>query len=257
MPFPQRSRSAVSVDQQSVLPAVRGIPWWGAVLVAAIPTALGAAIDANKTDTLGSVFNFLYLVGCVAAALAVRRRALFTAAAQPPLIAFAIGIATLYGLNADEASGLKALVFKVLLPIANDFPWMALTFIITLLLVIGRWYLTRSAAATDQADGRKDRQPRPNPAKNTKSRSRAPRPDTASQSTGSRASQTRTTQTRVNQARNSPARNPDARTPQTRNSQTRAGRPKPDTRIPDTKASAEDAAVEARPRSRRSTNPAA
>nr|WP_124711588.1 DUF6542 domain-containing protein [Gordonia insulae] len=132
------------LDQQSVLPTVRGVPWWGAVLVATVITGIGAAIDASNTDALGAVFKFCYLVGCVAAALVVRRRALFTAAAQPPLIAFLVGVITLYGLNADQASsGLKSLIFKVLLPIANDFPWMALTFLVTLGLVLARWFLTR------------------------------------------------------------------------------------------------------------------
>ncbi|WP_442903064.1 DUF6542 domain-containing protein [Gordonia sp. 852002-10350_SCH5691597] len=149
MPFPQRSRSAVPVDQQSVLPNVRGIPWWGAVLVAAAFTAVGAIIDANHSEALGSVFNFFYLVGCVVAVLAVRRRALFTAVAQPPLIAFGVGVITLYGLNADEASGLKSLIFKVLLPIANDFPWILFTFLVTLALGVGRWYITRGQTLTD------------------------------------------------------------------------------------------------------------
>ncbi|MFW0787227.1 DUF6542 domain-containing protein [Gordonia sp. CPCC 206044] len=139
----QQQRSAVPLAQQSVLPTVRGVPWWGAVLVATVITAIGATIDASNTDALGAVFKFCYLVGCVAAALVVRRRALFTAAAQPPLIAFLVGVITLYGLNADQASsGLKSLIFKVLLPIANDFPWMALTFVVTLLLVAARWFLT-------------------------------------------------------------------------------------------------------------------
>jgi hypothetical protein len=127
-----------------VLPTVRGLPWWGAVLVATVITGIGAVIDASNTDALGAIFKFCYLVGCVAAALAVRRRALFTAAAQPPLIAFLVGIIALYTLNADQASsGLKSLIFRVLLPIANAFPWMALTFLVTLALVIARWYLTR------------------------------------------------------------------------------------------------------------------
>ncbi|GAB91692.1 hypothetical protein GORHZ_141_00670 [Gordonia rhizosphera NBRC 16068] len=131
------------LDQQSVLPSVRGLPWWGAVLVATGVTGIGAAIDASNTDTLGAVFKFCYLMGCVLAALAVRRRALFTAAAQPPLIAFLVGVITLYGLNADQASsGLKSLIFKVLLPIANDFPWMATVFVVTLALVVGRWFFT-------------------------------------------------------------------------------------------------------------------
>ncbi|ROZ93734.1 hypothetical protein EEB19_16930 [Gordonia sp. OPL2] len=132
------------LDQQSVLPTVRGLPWWGAVLVATVITGIGAVIDASNTDALGAIFKFCYLVGCVAAALAVRRRALFTAAAQPPLIAFLVGIIALYTLNADQASsGLKSLIFRVLLPIANAFPWMALTFLVTLALVVARWYLTR------------------------------------------------------------------------------------------------------------------
>lgn len=127
-----------------MLPTVRGLPWWGAVLVATVITGIGAVIDASNTDALGAIFKFCYLVGCVAAALAVRRRALFTAAAQPPLIAFLVGIIALYTLNADRAgSGLKSLIFRVLLPIANAFPWMALTFLVTLALVVARWYLTR------------------------------------------------------------------------------------------------------------------
>ncbi len=126
-----------------MLPSVRGLPWWGAVLLATGVTGIGAAIDASNTDTLGAVFKFCYLMGCVLAALAVRRRALFTAAAQPPLIAFLVGVITLYGLSADQASsGLKSLIFKVLLPIANDFPWMATVFVVTLALVAGRWFFT-------------------------------------------------------------------------------------------------------------------
>ncbi|GAA11222.1 hypothetical protein GOALK_026_00280 [Gordonia alkanivorans NBRC 16433] len=126
------------------MPAVRGVPWWGAVLLATGITALGAAIDAGSNDSLGGIYKFCYLVGCVVAALAVRRRALFTAAAQPPLIAFFVGIATLYGLNSEQASsGLKSLIFKVLLPIAADFPWMLTVFLVTLALVLVRWFLTR------------------------------------------------------------------------------------------------------------------
>ncbi|MEE3852851.1 DUF6542 domain-containing protein [Gordonia sp. LSe1-13] len=150
MPSAQQ-RSAVPLDQQSVLPTVRGVPWWGAVLVATVVTGIGAAIDASNTEGLGAVFKFCYLLGCVTAALAVRRRALFTAAAQPPLIAFLVGVITLYGLNAEQASsGVRGLIFQVLLPIANDFPWMALTFVVTLGLVLARWFLTREPTTGDR-----------------------------------------------------------------------------------------------------------
>lgn len=122
------------------------MPWWGAVLLGTGITGLGAAIDAGSNDSLGSIYKFCYLVGCVIAALAVRRRALFTAAAQPPLIAFFVSIVTLYGINSEQASsGLKSLIFNVLLPIAADFPWMLTTFLTTLALVLARWFLTRDA----------------------------------------------------------------------------------------------------------------
>ncbi|MGW0037475.1 DUF6542 domain-containing protein [Gordonia sp. NPDC003376] len=131
------------MDQQSVLPTVRGVPWWGAILIATVITAIGAIIDTSSNSTIGGAFNFCQLVGCVLAALAVRRRALFTAAAQPPLVSFVIALIALYA-SADQASELKSLILKVLLPIAANFPWMAITFLVTLVVVVGRWYLTRS-----------------------------------------------------------------------------------------------------------------
>lgn len=170
MPSPQRLQTAVPLDQQSVLPTVRGVPWWGAVLLATGITGLGAVIDASGSDSLGSIYKFCYLVGCVLAALAVRRRALFTAAAQPPLVAFFISIVALYVANSNASSGLKGFIFNVLLPIASEFPWMATTFVVTLGMVLARWFLTRDAAedtnrprsrrtdrtAVEKADGRAD-----------------------------------------------------------------------------------------------------
>ncbi len=142
-------------DQQSVLPTVRGVPWWGAVLVAVVITAVGAGIDARSTDELGATFKFCFLVGCVAAALLVRRRALFTAAAQPPLVAFGVGIITLYTVNADRASAsLKSLILQVLLPIADVFPWLAITFLVTLALVVARWYVTKKQSPAESSTPR-------------------------------------------------------------------------------------------------------
>ncbi|MBD0859658.1 hypothetical protein IA539_00305 [Gordonia sp. zg691] len=178
MPSPQRLQTAVPLDQQSVLPAVRGVPWWGAVLLATGITALGAAIDAGSNDSLGSIYKFCYLVGCVIAALAVRRRALFTAAAQPPLIAFFVSIVTLYGLNSEQAStGLKSLIFSVLLPVAADFPWMATTFVVTLALVVARWFLTRDTSGSG-------------PAKAGAAKSRTPDPESSTPKRGTPKSRT-------------------------------------------------------------------
>ncbi|MFT4087975.1 MAG: hypothetical protein QM658_12675 [Gordonia sp. (in: high G+C Gram-positive bacteria)] len=146
-----RTGTAVPTDQQSALPTVRGVPWFGAVGIAVVLTAIGAALgvklEDGNTSGLGLYFKVGYLAGCVLAALAVRRRALFTAAAQPPLIAFFVGIITLYALSGNDAKGVKAIVLKVVLPIATSFPWILLTFLLTLAVVVARWYFTRIPSA--------------------------------------------------------------------------------------------------------------
>ena len=191
-----------------MLPTLRGIPWWGAIALATVVTALGAAIDASNNNGLGSIFKFCYLVGCLAAALLVRRRALFTAAVQPPLIAFAVGIITLYTLNAEQASsGLKSLIFQVLIPIANIFPWLAITFVLTLGIVLGRWYITRDAqpAAAESDDSDKDAAATKRRATKTSAARRATDRGTGSRSTTDRSTTDRSTTDRSATDRNATA----------------------------------------------------
>ncbi|WP_143965646.1 DUF6542 domain-containing protein [Gordonia zhaorongruii] len=146
--FPRlRTDSTLPADQQSVVPNVRGLPWWGAVILATVVTAIGAIIDADTGSGLGRTFKVCYILGCVLAALAVRRRALFTTAVQPPLIAFVVGIATLYTINGRDAEGMKTIILKVVLPIAYSFPWILFTFLITLLVVLGRLFCTGPESA--------------------------------------------------------------------------------------------------------------
>ncbi|MGU3293698.1 DUF6542 domain-containing protein [Williamsia sp. M5A3_1d] len=139
----QQTRSGIPTEQQSVLPTVRGVPWWGAVLIALVPTVAGAVIDASNTEGLSTTYRILYFIGCVAAVLAVRRRSLFTAISQPPLIAFGVALVTLYLLKADSGSGMRQLILNVMLPIAKTFPLMAWTFIAVAVLGVGRAVLTR------------------------------------------------------------------------------------------------------------------
>ncbi|MGZ8176566.1 DUF6542 domain-containing protein [Williamsia sp. SKLECPSW1] len=151
-----QARAGVPTGRQSVLPTVRGVPWWGAVLVALVPTALGALIDGGSSGALSTWFRVLYVMGCVAAVLAVRRKALFTAITQPPLIAFAVALVALYSLEADSSSGIRGLIINVMLPIAKTFPVMAWTFVVVGLLGAARWYLTRGdATATAQRTRRR------------------------------------------------------------------------------------------------------
>lgn len=140
----QFAASNVPLDEQSVLPRYRGLAWWGAVAFAAVLTAIGAVIDANLHSGLATAYQVLYLIGCVGAALLVRRRALFTAAVQPPLVAIVVSAITLYILNSSAQMSAKTLVFKLALPIASSFPSMAVTFVLTLAVVVARWYITRT-----------------------------------------------------------------------------------------------------------------
>lgn len=178
-----------------MLPTVRGVPWWGAVLIATALTAIGAIMDAKNHGNLGAVFNFCLLVGCCLAALAVRRRALFTAAAQPPLIAFCVGVLALYSLNAGNASGLKSLVLKVLLPIAANFPWMAITFVVTLVLVLLRWLLTRPEGWNAKLWGGKSNIRPPAKRRANKSTRAAGTRASGARSEGDKATRTRRTET--------------------------------------------------------------
>ncbi|AVM01355.1 hypothetical protein C6V83_15005 [Gordonia iterans] len=149
----------VPADQQSVIPGVPGVPWWGAVLIAAVLTAIGATIDALANSSLGLVYNLFFLFGCVIAALAVRRRALFTAAVQPPLVSVFIGLTALWGLaqaasTNNKPQGMRQVVLNVALPFSNLFPWIAGVFLVTLLIVLVRWFVTRDAAATKNVPGK-------------------------------------------------------------------------------------------------------
>ncbi len=149
----------IPADQQSVIPGVPGVPWWGAVLIAAVLTAIGATIDALANSSLGLVYNLFFLFGCVIAALAVRRRALFTAAVQPPLVSVFIGLTALWGLaqaasTNNKPQGMRQVVLNVALPFSNLFPWIAGVFLVSLLIVLVRWFVTRDAAATKNVPGK-------------------------------------------------------------------------------------------------------
>ncbi|HCS59611.1 MAG TPA: hypothetical protein DIW80_22880 [Gordonia polyisoprenivorans] len=215
------------LDQQSVLPTVRGVPWWGAVLVATALTAIGAIMDAKNHGNLGAVFNFCLLVGCCLAALAVRRRALFTAAAQPPLIAFCVGVLALYSLNAGSASGLKSLVLKVLLPIAANFPWMAITFVVTLVLVVLRWLLTRPEGWNAKLWGGKSNNRPPAKRRANKSTRAAGTRASGARTEGDKATRTRRTETATSSSsRAATARTGSSRAATSTSSSSRAARQK-------------------------------
>ncbi|AZI57400.1 hypothetical protein EH165_03725 [Nakamurella antarctica] len=69
-----------------VVTTARGVPWWGAVLIAAILTVGGTAYDIGANNELGWPSRTLSILGAVISVLAVQRRSIFTPMVQPPLV---------------------------------------------------------------------------------------------------------------------------------------------------------------------------
>jgi hypothetical protein len=137
-------------DERPIIGASRGLPWWGAVAVALGLTAIAAVVDMQRSDTLGKTYQIVYVVSCVVAIAWVRRRSVFTAMVQPPLV-FAVtfvGGYLFFG-NRPAGDGMKQFALSVGLPLANNFPTMAIGTAIVLLIGGVRLFTQRNP---DKAD---------------------------------------------------------------------------------------------------------
>jgi hypothetical protein len=129
------------------------VPWWGALLIATIATAVGYAIDAaSDHKELTHVFAGFYIAGCVAAVLAVRQEGVFTAIIQPPLILFCAVPGAYWLFHGGKVGGVKDLLINCGYPLIERFPLMLGTAGVVLLIGLIRWYLGmthRPGAATN------------------------------------------------------------------------------------------------------------
>jgi hypothetical protein len=164
--------SEVEWDERPVVGRGRGLPWWAAVLLPLVLTVIGAVVDKNRLtddDRLRSlgIYHVLFVLSCVVAVLAVRRRNLFGPMVQPPLI-FAVTFVPIQLMfrNSTETSMSKKLIFEVGIPLAGNFPWMAGATAATILLGVVRLLTQRDpnrrlSAGDDQPrkdrDGERDR----------------------------------------------------------------------------------------------------
>ncbi|EUA32743.1 hypothetical protein I553_2342 [Mycobacterium xenopi 4042] len=149
----QRARSGVAADRRSIHPNIPGVPWWAAVVIAVTATAVGFAYDAgsgNKELTI--VFAALYVVGCVAAVLAVRQSGVFTAVTQPPLILFCAVPGAYWLFHGAKIAGAKDILINCGYPLIERFPLMLFTSAAVLLLGMVRWYAGTAARAKTQPD---------------------------------------------------------------------------------------------------------
>ena len=96
-------------------------------MIAVTATAIGFAFDAGGGRDLTHVFAALYMSGCIAAVLLVRRSGIFTAVVQPPMILF-VGVPGAYFLfHGAKLTGLKDIVINCLYPLIERFPLMVFT----------------------------------------------------------------------------------------------------------------------------------
>lgn len=139
----------MTADHRSVHPNIPGVPWWGATLIAITATTIGFAFDAGSgSRELSSVFAATYVVGCLAAVLAVRQAGLFTAVIQPPLILFLTVPGSYFLFHKAQITSVKDMLINCGYPLIERFPLMFFTSAAVLLIGAGRWYygmLTRTS----------------------------------------------------------------------------------------------------------------
>lgn len=123
-------------------PAFAGVRTWVAALIAATATLTGFAIEAGSGHReLGSVFAVCYVLGCIAAVLAVRQSGIFTAVVQPPLVLFVAVPLAYYFFHGSSFNGLKDVIISCGYPLIERFPLMLFTSAAVLLIGMIRWYL--------------------------------------------------------------------------------------------------------------------
>nr|WP_241385502.1 exosortase/archaeosortase family protein [Rhodococcus sp. CH91] len=145
------------LDMRSLVPTVPGVPWWAAVAIAAGTTLVGVLLDSARGNELTAAFTAFYVLGCVAAVVAVRYRGLFTAMAQPPLLLFvAVPIGQQF-VSSESMSGLQDLALNIAYPLVNRFPAMLLATVLALAVGGFRIYVARQATGVRAARAPRER----------------------------------------------------------------------------------------------------
>ena len=128
-----------------MIPTIPGVPSWGAVLIAVTFTAIGFAFDAGSGGKeLTLAFAVAYVIGCIAAVVAVRHTGIFTAVIQPPLILFVCVPGAYFLFHGGTMDGIKDLLINCGYPLIERFPLMFFTTAMVLLVGLVRWYMGMS-----------------------------------------------------------------------------------------------------------------
>jgi len=108
----------------------------GGIALAVLVVAPGVLLDLAFGGTFGAASSVTFVAACVAAPLAVRRRALATAAVLPPLL-FVAAVAILAGLSGNN-DGNRELVLDIGTTLAISAPVLFGGTVAALAVVLGR-----------------------------------------------------------------------------------------------------------------------
>ena len=140
-------------EHRSIIATIPGVPSWGAVLIAITFATVGFAFDAGSGGKeLTAVFAGAYVVGCIAAVLAVRQSGVFTAVIQPPLILFVTVPGAYFLFHGATIDGVKDLLINCGYPLIERFPLMFFTSAVVLLIGMVRWYQGMSSRRAAPAE---------------------------------------------------------------------------------------------------------
>jgi hypothetical protein len=116
-------------------------------------TAVGVACDVGGGDkALSSAFAVFYVLGCLAAILAVRQSGVFTAVIQPPLILFVAVPFAYFVFHDSTYTGIKDTLINCGYPLIERFPLMFFTSVTVLVIGMIRWYLGAAARRSAPKD---------------------------------------------------------------------------------------------------------
>lgn len=104
----------------SVTRNLRGIPWWAAALAAFVPSYLGRLIGGTLATGPTVMFWAGLIIGALLACALVRRRAIFTAMVQMPIVCAAALVIANIGGNSGS------IFYSAGVEVVRSFPAMAI-----------------------------------------------------------------------------------------------------------------------------------
>lgn len=126
--------------------ATVGLPTWLGVLVPALALAIGGAVSVVSGE-LGATYSVCFVAAAILAALFVEGRGLFLTVCALPLVYVlaTFGVSLIINNNAtvNQSAFSKSSLITSAVPVAEQFPVLAATTIVALIIAVVRYWLLR------------------------------------------------------------------------------------------------------------------